>query len=71
MEVKILDEKNKINNIKLNQAITGYDLLQKYYPSKDKNQIVAFFLNDKVHDLFAKINNDATVQFIFQKDLEG
>jgi|GEM_PF-880307 len=71
MEVKILDEKNKINNIKLNQAITGYDLLQKYYPSKDKNQIVAFFLNDKVHDLFAKINNDATVKFIFQKDLEG
>ncbi|MDQ7983145.1 MAG: threonine--tRNA ligase [Spiroplasma sp.] len=71
MEVKILDEKNRINSIKLNQSITGYDLLQKYYQSKDKSQIVAFFLNDKVHDLFAKISNDATVKFIFQKDVEG
>lgn len=71
MEVKILNQQNQENIIKLNDKISGIDLLNKYYQEKDKNEVVAFLLNDQVRDLFSHINNDATVKFIYKQDFEG
>ncbi|MGL5268794.1 MAG: threonine--tRNA ligase [Spiroplasma sp.] len=71
MIVKILNQQNQENIIKLNDKISGYDLLNKYYQDQDKNEIVAFFLNDQVKNLFCHVSNDATVKFIYKQDLEG
>lgn len=71
MEVKILNQQNQEKIIKLNDKISGYDLLNKYYQSQDKNDIVAFVLNNQVKSLFCYVSNDATVKFVYKHDLEG
>lgn len=69
MEVRILNQKNQENIIKLKDKISGYDLLNKYYQEQNKNEIVAFLLNNQLKDLFCNINNDATIKFIYKQDL--
>lgn len=71
MEVKILNQQNQEKIIKLNDKISGYDLLNKYYHGQDKSDIVAFALNDQVKSLFCHVSNDATVKFVYKSDLEG
>lgn len=71
MEVKILGQKNQENIINLNDKISGSELINKFYQGKDKDEIIAFSLNDQIKDLSSYITNDVIVKFIYRKDLEG
>lgn len=71
MEVKILNQQNQEQVIKLNDKISGYDLLNQYVQEQNKSDIVAFLVNNQVQDLASHVTNDATVKFVYKQDLAG
>ncbi|MBE4704351.1 threonine--tRNA ligase [Spiroplasma platyhelix] len=71
MEVKILNQQNQEQIVKFSDKISGYDLLNQYAKEQNKNDIVAFSVDNQVRDLFSHVSNDATVKFIYKQDQEG
>lgn len=71
MELKILNQKNQEQVVKLQDKISGHDLLQQYGPAEGKDDVVAVTANNQIKDLFAPITNDATIKFVYKQDAEG
>lgn len=71
MELKILDQQNQEQIVKLTDKISGYDLLNQFSKIENKNDIVALLVNNQIKDLYSHITNDATVKFVAKQDAQG